>query len=565
MRTFGEGAETLPRELRLKLTNKFLSFCEARASIRRRMESYVLDYQVHDAGAAHKYERLEEQYAADRPDLSRLSADEDGIVLWSMRDVAIVLGRNVSSVMRTLRRMENSPEWGERLNGLTHRSENPGRGAATLYAGGIFDAVVDFYEDAYVARVTHPRHGAPLPEERVLAVRAFWRWLRENPDGLDWQEYARSLSLAFGPSVSAATLYQCLRLIVRRAFSIKTGTFFLALFALIYELSGRWPWFNAAVPILSLSTLAFVLHQMPRGRWHTPWLVDAGACAMTFTLLWGLAVTAAPEGPSHRLLSTFVSNQDRRYEGESTDPVAPPPTVYVDLVSVQEDYTNPYNNAISPGNLYLSITPSVPAKEIFYKLSEDMPYRTTGFLPQRDPKTGLPYPDLSITAPLSPAVTVHSQFIGTDGRRYGPFVVLLDVVEARVRKVKTETLHGPRPWVAFERGEKETTLTTDLFMQPDNSVIEKVRFGIDTREPDREHKPLSQQELLEKERTLDKMAMALNADNENVFKDAEEMRKHVEDFLIQGDRRRMFSTSRGIRFVSMQIFFSDGTSSDVRI
>ena len=81
MSTFGEGAETLPRELRLKLTNKFLSFCEARSSIRRRMESYVLDYQVHDAGAAHKYERLEEQYAADPPDLSRLSAEEDGIVL----------------------------------------------------------------------------------------------------------------------------------------------------------------------------------------------------------------------------------------------------------------------------------------------------------------------------------------------------------------------------------------------------------------------------------------------------------------------------------------------------
>ena len=63
MRAFGEGADALPRELRLKLANKFLSFCEARASIRRRMESYVLDYQLHDAGAAHKYERLEEQYS----------------------------------------------------------------------------------------------------------------------------------------------------------------------------------------------------------------------------------------------------------------------------------------------------------------------------------------------------------------------------------------------------------------------------------------------------------------------------------------------------------------------
>ncbi len=140
MRAFEEGADTLPQELQLKLTDRFLAFCEARASIRRRMESYVLDYQLHDTGAAHKYERLEEQYAADRPDLNHLVWSEDGPVLWGMRDVAIVLGRNVSSVMRTFRRMEKSPRWGERLNGLTHRSKNPGRGAATLYGGGIFDA-----------------------------------------------------------------------------------------------------------------------------------------------------------------------------------------------------------------------------------------------------------------------------------------------------------------------------------------------------------------------------------------------------------------------------------------
>lgn len=57
----GFKANALSRELRLKLTNKFLSFCEARAMIRRRIESHVLDYSLHDAGATHKYERLKEQ------------------------------------------------------------------------------------------------------------------------------------------------------------------------------------------------------------------------------------------------------------------------------------------------------------------------------------------------------------------------------------------------------------------------------------------------------------------------------------------------------------------------
>ena len=313
MRAFGEGegADTLPQELQLKLTDRFLAFCEARASIRRRMESYVLDYQLHDTGAAHKYERLEEQYAADRPDLNHLVWSEDGPVLWGMRDVAIVLGRNVSSVMRTFRRMEKSPRWGERLNGLTHRSKNPGRGAATLYGGGIFDAIVDFYEDAYLERLTHPRHGASLPEEQCRRIRDFWRRLKENPEGLDLREYARSLELRTGTGFSLSTIYACLRMIVRRAFSIRAGTFFLVLFALVYELSQRWPWFNLALPILSLSVLVFVLCRMPRGRWYTPWMVDAGACALTFTLLWGLAVMATPEGPAQRLLAGLRSAERR--------------------------------------------------------------------------------------------------------------------------------------------------------------------------------------------------------------------------------------------------------------
>lgn len=545
MSTFGEGAETLPRELRLKLTNKFLSFCEARSSIRRRMESYVLDYQVHDAGAAHKYERLEEQYAADPPDLSRLSAEEDGIVLWSMRDVAIVLGRNVSSVMRTLRRMENSPGWGERLNGLTHRSENPGRGAATLYAGGIFDAVVDFYEDAYVARVTHPRHGAPLPEERVLAVRAFWRWLRENPDGLDWQEYARSLSLAFGPSVSAATLYQCLRLIVRRAFSIKTGTFFLALFALIYELSGRWPWFNVAVPILSLSALAFVLHQMPRGRWHTPWLVDAGACALTFTLLWGLAVTAAPEGPSRRLLAGLRLWEAYQPPVPTESTIAPfgvspgsstTQTVWdggkkqessgicLKLSCVREDIVTFYAHT------------GKEAREIFYRVSPDQDFRSTGFSSERNPTTKERYVQHTIDLKKRPQYELELKYVDQAGGLHGPRLFGIDLHEEYMREVWKAL--DSADWVTFSKG-RNTDIQIDIFRELWSlgagwNVIDRIVYGINKKVPNR----------------------------------MREKPKPGEDSSPSADVAGRFlakNTAEKVWFVSMQIFFSDGTSSDVRI
>ena len=562
MRAFGEGegADTLPRELQLKLTNRFLAFCEARASIRRRMESYVLDYQLHDTGAAHKYERLEEQYAADRPDLNHLVWSEDGPVLWGMRDVAIVLGRNVSSVMRTFRRMEKSPRWGERLNGLTHRSKNPGRGAATLYGGGIFDAIVDFYEDAYLERLTHPRHGASLPEEQCRRIRDFWRRLKENPEGLDLREYARSLELRTGTGFSLSTIYACLRMIVRRAFSIRAGTFFLVLFALVYELSQRWPWFNLALPILSLSVLVFVLCRMPRGRWYTPWMVDAGACALTFTLLWGLAVMATPEGPAQRLLAGLGPASKERGE-ESPRSEEAPPAVYLDLVSVQEDYTNPANKAFYPGTVHFSITPSRPAKEIFYKFSEEADYQTTGFLPQRDPSTGLPYPDLGITTPILPVVTVYVQFIGTDDRRYGPFITTIDTAKARLQKVKTEILRRAQPWVTFEKIEEENILATDLFFLPDNSAIEKIRFGINTDVPDRERKFVSDSELPDLDAMLDGVVDRIRSGHSA----PDEIQGQIMEAINLWDKHRLFSTPKTIRFVSVQVLFRDGTSTDVRI
>lgn len=545
MRAFGEGADVLPRELRLKLTDKFLSFCEARASIRRRMESYVLDYQLHDAGAAHKYERLEEQYAADRPDLSRLSPNEEGTMLWSMRDVAIVLGRNVSSVMRTLRRMESVWGWAERLNGLTHRSENPGRGAATLYSGGIFDAIVDFYEDAYVARVTHPRHGAPLPEARVLAVRAFWRWLKENPDGLDWREYAQSLSLASGPSLSAAALYQGLRLIVRRAFSIKTGTFFLALFALIYELSGRWPWFNAAVPILSLSALAFVLHQMPRGRWYTPWLVDAGACALTFTLLWGLAVVVALDAPK-KPIWRFLEGLPRRETHQTPIPLSSNAAVSgITPTSSTAKSGWDEGGEVSGMRLELSyiregvvtfyVYTGEEPREIFYRVSPDRDFRSAGFSSERNSMTKERYAQHTIDLKERPKYELEVKYADRGGRMHGPRTFGVDLHEEFMKEVRKAL--DSVDWVTFSKG-RGTDIQLDVFRElwplgAGWNVIDKIAYGVNKKSPNRvRERPKPDKEL---------------------------------PFADITDRFLAVETKEKVWFVSMQIFFSDGTSSDVRV
>ena len=351
----------LTRETRLRLVNKFLLFQEDREKIRRRMESYVLDFQLHDTGATHKYETLEEQYSVDVPNLNHLVFCEDGTTLWSMRDIAIVLGRNVSNVARTFQRMRAHPDFARRFASLSVKPENPGRDAATLYAPEIFDAVVDYFEHAYLERVTHPRHGTPLPEEERNEVLSFWRALKENQGDLDIREYGASLAIQPGKTASLSTLYQCLRMIVKRAFSVRMGTFFLLLFAVVYELSRRYPLFNILVPVLSVAVLFAVLFMMPRRKWYTPWLVDAGACSVMFCLLWTLAVIVTPDSPTKRLLPQTPVVAENPVPVETPKSAEPKPPAQVPANVQSQKVEEPKEETTK------TITPVKPVRKIVQK------------------------------------------------------------------------------------------------------------------------------------------------------------------------------------------------------
>ena len=93
------------------------------------MESYVLDYPSRGESATRKYEILEEQYAADAPNLNHLVCKEDGRALWAMRGIAVVLGRSPSSVTRTFQKMRDNTAFQTRAEALAVTSENQGHGA----------------------------------------------------------------------------------------------------------------------------------------------------------------------------------------------------------------------------------------------------------------------------------------------------------------------------------------------------------------------------------------------------------------------------------------------------
>ena len=273
--------------------------------IQRRMESYVRDYESYEGSAARRYEMLEEDYFDGAPDMSHLMPRGDGsasAALWSMRDMAIILGRNVSNVLRTIRRMKSLPEWSAVLAGHEFRPPKSGRGAAVLYDAGVFGVIVDYFESVYLERFTRPRRGEPMTDEERSAAYALWRYMKANPDAAGELGTNRLIGggLLREPALGqrAAALYQNLRGIMKRVFSIKPGAFFLLVFAIAYELSKKYPFLNIAVPALSAAALACALIAMSGRRRTSPWLADIGACSVTLFLLWALAMIASPGGPS---------------------------------------------------------------------------------------------------------------------------------------------------------------------------------------------------------------------------------------------------------------------------
>ena len=408
---------SLPADTRRRLAEKFVQFREDREKIRRRMESYVVDYRLHEEGATRKYEALEEQYSADAsdlPNLNHLVFREDDTVLWSMRDIAIVLGRNVSNVHRNLERMRAAPIWSQRLAAVSVIPPNPGRGAATLFLPEVFDILVDFFEERYLERVISPRHGARMDDVEARAVRRFWAEMRTNPDTVDARAFEGMLSFDASKSGMASRVYQCLRMIVKRTFSVKIGALFLALFALVYELSRRLPLFNVAAPLLSLLALMAVVCLMLRRKWYTPWLADAGAFAVMLLLLWSLAFVAAPDGPASRLVPSLVKlNRENAH--------TPNPKAYLDLTAFDDER----------GRVHFQITPGRMAKEIFYRIDDEPEFRSTGFMPQTNSATGAPFPNLGIWVKRRDHIRVQIRYTGIDGETYGPYPFDVDTKRER--------------------------------------------------------------------------------------------------------------------------------------
>ena len=161
------------------LEAKFKEFQDARNSILIFLVSYISDYKkccknssVHDSGLSGKY-------LWQTPKINYLFNSGDGFY-WSIRNIAIVLGRNRSSIIRIINKMKNSETWHEKLSALQKSVQSDSGFCIDVYHQDIFDLLLDYYEEEYLSRFAKPRHGGKKTPPDINELHRFWNCLKST-------------------------------------------------------------------------------------------------------------------------------------------------------------------------------------------------------------------------------------------------------------------------------------------------------------------------------------------------------------------------------------------------
>lgn len=161
-----------------RLKAKFFEFQKARTIVKRLMKDYVNDYYKIHTDKKEREEILKEKYAPLAPNTSHLIRITKDIFYWNIIDIAIIMGRDATSISRTIAQMKKSILWKEKLFIIQHDSKSSNGNSIFVYDNGIFSLIFDYYEDEYLLRFSKPRRTTKNIGQDITELRAFWHFLK---------------------------------------------------------------------------------------------------------------------------------------------------------------------------------------------------------------------------------------------------------------------------------------------------------------------------------------------------------------------------------------------------
>ena len=435
-----------------RLEKRFNLFQKERKIIHDLLNNYVVDYQQYSGNSNKRYEYLRKKYLSKSTHLNHLFFQDE--TLWTLDDISIILGRHISTIIRSFEKLEKNSEYYSRLLVLRKTVKATNGHNIFVYQKEIFDLIIDLYEDEYLQRFSEPRRGNIENAPDIQELKRFWEYLRERENYNNYLvEKKKSL-----PDIPNLSLKNILNLIWQKVFDVKIWTVSSVIFGICFEIARRFLGINylwlAIIPAL-ISISCIILIQ--RKKFKADILLDLGAGALLFMLLW---------------ISAILSIDRLKPEIKKIEP-----KISLNPVTYNENK-----------NLYFHINSNFIPKEYFYRISPDKEFHSTGFLEQVNPNNNLAYPAITIKNPETKGIiNLEIKYLGEDDKESKIWNFSFDIEAERFKLNKKFILNSQGAWVtALKLNNYGVTIDIApiIFSQEGKNIIESLVYGINKEAPD---------------------------------------------------------------------------------
>ena len=445
-----------------RLKAKFEEFQLSRRIIHRNIQDYVRDYKNFQGSPDDRREFLEGEYVPRAPDITHLVFTGENI-LWNIEDIALILGRDSSSISRLFGRIEQRPGLCVRLLALRHDAKSANNVPINAYDEEIFDLIVDEYEQEYLERFTRPRRG----EKSSYAdeVLRFWESMKA-------ESYASPLALFDDNDDDDDELYDfpgmrwadVFALMFRRALTPGILVVFPLVFAVMFELARRWSVLVGVFAGASAAVLVVCAVMLRQRKNRAAVFANVGAVAMMSALLWGVGLVS--DGTIYTPGGGALTLKDDVHK--------------ITLVpQLWENHTLAFRvNSENYDDM----------KEIFYRTDKNSQYKSTGFNFNN-------YPDLLIEPGIvSGEINIDVKYTDVSGKEHGAFSFTFNVEDERMRLSKEYIVYNS--WLYVTRWAGDTAIHFSVSSNYADNVVGCVVYGINTEKPDKLFFPRGDEDII---------------------------------------------------------------------
>ena len=521
----------LTDDMMQRLRARFLEFKRERDMIHALLNDYVADYRNFQGNSEQRYEYLRRKFLSRVPDLSHLIFSQ-GEILWSINDIAIVLGRHRTTIGRSLEKMQHSIAWSSRLLSISENSKASSGLNVTVYRKEIFDLLLDLYEEEYLLRFSQPRRGDPENAPDEIEVRKFWEFLKDA-------EAYNLLSLNdesgedYDDEIPPITFGEIIAMIWEKVFSVKNTTICSVIFAICFELTRRFFGINVWLSVIPFTiTILCVLIMFSNSRLN--FWANVGAMSLLFGFLWVSASLSID-----KLTPEFRDEVKSQVKSELKDEIK------VEIKTEAESIEPKLSIAPTMGR-YLTVDFNIGSNifdrtlEFLYRIRPNENFRSLGKMNLINPDTKEPYAARTIpTNKSSGIITLDLKYVDLDGNESENFWTFsADLGVELVKLCKQSVLKTPNNYawlfiMKYYDGNYALRVYPPLFDAIGREAIQEIYYGLNGESP---------------KTRLDYAKLSEPGRGNHVF-DVYLVTKHAENDM---------------HLVKSYIMFKDGTSSDIR-